>query len=409
MLLIFLEKSMKKTFFIILALSVYLFANQDVVIKQILNNLKSKYASDSRVSVFNYTINSSTDTIKINLEIEKELEIVTVLLVDSLKQYKITNYELQIEKLPNVDLNNKFFGVVTLSVANGRAKPSHASEMVTQALLGTPAKVLKKSVNGDWYFVKLPDNYLCWIEDESITLMDSTEFYKWCSLPKIIFLPEYGHCYEKPKINSYYVSDLVVGNILSIIGEQNNFVKVLFPDGREAFIKKNETKRLEEWVKESKITAENLIKTGKRFLGQPYLWGGTSSKGLDCSGFVKTTFFINGVILQRDASQQALYGAEINDITDISEDFNKLEPGDLLFWGRKPSNIVTHVGMYIGNGKYIHSSGKVKINSFDSRDKIFLQRLVKIFIKAKRYIGNVGSEGIEPITNNYLFQYYFKK
>ena len=93
------------------------------------------------------------------------------------------------------------------------------------------------------------------------------------------------------------------------------------------------------------------------YMGIPYLWGGSSVKGVDCSGFVQSVFFRNGIILARDASLQALHGLPV----DISDGFNRLKKGDLLFFGSKENgdSHVTHVALYLGNNEYINSSGRV--------------------------------------------------
>ena len=87
------------------------------------------------------------------------------------------------------------------------------------------------------------------------------------------------------------------------------------------------------------------------------MWGGSSVKGVDCSGFVQSVFFRNGLILARDASLQALHGSPV----DITAGFGNLRRGDLLFFGSKENGIahVTHVAIYLGNSDYINSSGRV--------------------------------------------------
>ena len=109
--------------------------------------------------------------------------------------------------------------------------------------------------------------------------------------------------------------------------------------------------------------ASSLVQTALQFMGVPYLWGGNSAAGNDCSGFTQNVFFANGLLLPRDARQQALVGKEI-----VPEpDFSNVRPGDLLFFGSKKS--ITHVGLSLGGSDFIHQDSRVnrvRINSFDS-------------------------------------------
>jgi cell wall-associated NlpC family hydrolase len=125
-----------------------------------------------------------------------------------------------------------------------------------------------------------------------------------------------------------------------------------------------------------------------QFLGVPYLWGGTSVKGMDCSGFTKTVFRLNGMELNRDANQQALMGEEVV----VDEQFNNLRTGDLLFFGRKATadrpERITHVAIYVGNKEYVHAPGgaRVRINSFDPAAPNFSQSLLTSFVRARRVL-----------------------
>src|SRR5690606_40781222 len=132
---------------------------------------------------------------------------------------------------------------------------------------------------------------------------------------------------------------------------------------REAYVPTDETQSLESLSGKGVPDWESIRNTAFQFMGRPYLWGGTSGKGVDCSGFTKMVYYLNGLELPRDASQQVRSGVEIP----LDENLSRLEPGDRLFVGYKDKDgkkaRITHVGIHIGDGWRIHASQRVMVQS----------------------------------------------
>ena len=238
--------------------------------------------------------------------------------------------------------------------------------------------------------------------------MDKVAFEAWQKSPKIIYTTQYGHAFEQPTVQALPVSDLVAGDVLQVIGQQNGFYKVSFPDNRVGYISKKETENFNKWLQMSNPNAHQILTTAKTLIGVPYLWGGTSIKGVDCSGCTKSCYFLNGIIIPRDASQQALAGEEVDiyeaDTVSIDKCLKNLKPGDLLFFSSGMSQgkqaKITHTAIYMDNGQFIQSAGFVKISSLmpqaPNNDVHSLKRLVK----ARRMLTNIGKADIIRVSNN---------
>jgi hypothetical protein len=301
--------------------------------------------------------------------------------------------------LPDTVKNNKFMGLVTLSVINLRREPKHASELVSQAILGTPVIILKRE--NFWLLIKTPDNYIAWTEESSVKEMDRSEMTVWRKLGRVIFLENTGWLYDTPSDKSGVVGDLVGGSIIEKTGESSEYIKLALPDGRQGFVKKQKIMDFGDWKRSISCTEEGICNVAATFMGLPYLWGGTSAKGVDCSGFVQSVFFRNGLILQRDASLQALHGKNI----DLTQGLDKLKKGDLLFFGSKRNGTdhVTHVAIYTGNKEYINSSGRVMVNSLDSTQANFSSFKFNSLLSARRIVGVAGDPGIVPVNIHPLY------
>jgi cell wall-associated NlpC family hydrolase len=326
---------------------------------------------------------------------EAKNEIIDCLLNSGLEIYdslKILPDELEVKKR---------WGLVTVSVCNISSKPSFSAEQVSQALMGTPVKVYKES--GGWLLIQTPDNYLGWTNDSGITEMDEAEISAWKQSERVIFTSKSGDIVSETD-KCGIVSDYTAGAIMKKISENRDYYIVELPDGRRGLASRKDAADFDEWCLWVTPDPARLIQFAKSLEGSPYMWGGTSTKAIDCSGFVKTIFFTGGIILARDASQQFLYGEPV----DISS-LDSLRPGDLIFFGHLNDNgteRITHVGMYIGDTEVIHSSGMVRVNSLDSTRANFNGYLVKTMMGARRIIGEVSQKGTESVA---LHKWYVNK
>ena len=357
--------------------------------------VKSEFAPDSRVKTFEpilekvgktMVLKGSTTEIQAKENLIKRMSEENISILDSMVV------------LPDPRLGEKTYGITNLSVINIRMKPGYAEESGTQTLLGMPLRILENK--GGWLRIQTPEGYLAWVTEKSVVSVDKNEFEKWMKSPKWIINTYYTILRSEPKDNSTVVSDGVWGGIVVKDGQKGKYYKVILPDGKTAYLLKEHAEDFNKWIESRNPNPENIISTAKGFLGFPYMWGGTSIKGMDCSGFTKTTFYLNGIILERDASQQAYTGVNI----DITNGLDNLTPGDLLFFGRKATlekkEKVSHVAIYLGNGEFIHCATYVRINSLLPNTPNYYEGSTRL-IRAQRILGNQDTgNGIVSISNH---------
>lgn len=349
----------------------------------IIKEVQQKYAPDKRVAIFNVSlIEEGTHAI---LKGEVENESAKNELLARFREEKSSILD-SIQILPAENLGTGKWGIVTVSTANMRVDPREGAELGTQALMGTIVKIWKR--HRGYVYAQTPDKYLGWADPDQMHLVTEQQAEEWNKAKKVFVTSMYELVRREPNPQSLPVCDITAGGVLKDLGTKNGWTKVELADGQTGFLPSASVIDHAAWGTKLKPTPENVERTGKFLMGAPYLWGGTSIKGVDCSGFTKTVFLLNGVQLNRDANQQADQGVEV----EPGEKFENLKKGDLLFFGRKAeegkAERIVHVGIYLNDREYIHSSGKVQINSFDPDSPIFNKYNLERFVRARRVIAS---------------------
>lgn len=287
-----------------------------------------------------------------------------------------------------------------ISVACLRTRPGHSAEMASQALMGMPLRVLDNE--GEWLRVQTPDGYISWVVNNSVAMKTPEQMAEWRRARRLVVTSPYQvRAYRDAKASGMrdVVTDLVCGDIVegSLDKKSHGRVQITLPDGRTGWCEASALTPIEEWSVQD-FNADVILDMAYSMEGTPYLWGGTSPKTLDCSGLAKVSYLANGIILMRDASQQATTGTRIE-----AADWRQCKAGDLLFFGNPKTGRVTHVAIYDHDGDYVHSSGRVRRNSVNPDSPIYL---TTPFLHAVRIDGNIGTRGITAVRNHpWYFDY----
>ena len=354
-----------------------------------IQSIQKTLVPDSRLAILDILINDTTQPI-ITVKGETNLPDGKIAIIKLLNSRGI-HFVDSIRLLPEASLGDNVWGLATLSASNVRLQPDHASELVSQALMGTPLKVL--DFEDGWYRIQTPDYYIGWMDGSGLALFTDVEMDRWKKSERYIFNKISGNAFDSPKHISSVVTDLILGDLFEVEGVVKGFLKIRVPDGRSGFVKKKDCLSWQDWTGRTP-DVQSVISVARQLLGVPYMWGGTSCKTVDCSGLTKTSYYSQGIILARDASQQARYGEH--------PDFNTIgaiQPGDLLFFGRTVEQ-VTHVGLYMDSGSYIHASGLVRINSIDPKNPAYNVTERKNLVSASRILNSLNTEGIVLVKDH---------
>lgn len=248
--------------------------------------------------------------------------------------------------------------IVSAPICPLMTRPSRQCERGDEALFGMILEVLEDTRTG-WYRVETPYRYFGYAPAECL-LFGENNVERWSALPKRVVRKGICDVLAGPEVECWAQVTLTRGALVSPKGgpNENGWQKVVLPDGREGYTKCSflgeyyeKPAYPDEWSLRKAVT-----ETALTYMGTHYRWGGKTPIGIDCSGLTSMSYLLNGVVIYRDA--QIREGFPLHEIPRADS-----QPGDLLFF---PG----HVAMYLGEGKYIHSTAKngsdgVVVNSLD--------------------------------------------
>ena len=235
----------------------------------------------------------------------------------------------------------KAFGICLQNLVAVRQQPSHRSEMTTQLLFGELVLVIDEL--DSWFLiVSAHDDYEGWVDFRQVTLLDEDEFTR----VKGEDLACLTSCHGRVVAEGLPAVNVLIGSKFPGLNDKQ------FVVADRTFVVAGETV-----CPSSQLNIKNVIQDAMKFMGSPYLWGGRSLFGIDCSGLVQVVFGMNGISLPRDSAMQARIGQSIDFVSEA-------ETGDLAFFENQDEEIV-HVGIMLDNKTVIHASGEVRIDGID--------------------------------------------
>ncbi len=282
---------------------------------------------------------------------------------------------------------------VRIPVACIRDGAGHSTELISQAILGTPLRILDE--DGEWLHIQSPDGYEGYMNISSVARKSVEEMELWrksdryvsISLPEVKLTKDSTLALNPENI----ISEVTLSSILEGEALNDSILLLTLPDGRKGYASSSQFLPAVHWATQP-LDTDSVVARAYWLMGTPYLWGACSTKSVDCSGLVRVSYFANGILTLRDARQQIEIGKRIE-----PEDFDQLQRGDLLFFSSQPDGRISHVAIYDRDGRYIHSSGLVKSNEMIPDDPDFGNRYYR---GASRISGMEDTPGIIRMINH---------
>jgi len=241
--------------------------------------------------------------------------------------------------------------VVVAAVENMYAAPDEGAEVVSQATLGQVVDVLQTS--GAFDRVRTPDLYEGWLPRAAVSPYADGAAPRYARAGRVVEVTSLmAYLYRNADVETARPltgAPLTTRLEVAADGPGEDWLAVRLPSGEMAYVQVGDVKAVDPAAPRRRGSPEEVLATARRFLGVPYLWGGMTARGLDCSGLVSRVYLANGVMLPRDADLQ--FDSPVLAPVERAA----LQPADLVFFGRGPKAI-THVGLYVGDGRFVSAT-----------------------------------------------------
>jgi cell wall-associated NlpC family hydrolase len=241
--------------------------------------------------------------------------------------------------------------VILSTVENMYSAPNPDKDVVSQALLGQLVSLLE--TRDAFARIETPDHYTGWVAAGGLFEYVDPKAPRYAARGPVAEVTSLmANLYRDADVTSARPkSQAPLGARLEVVkpaeDPQKRWVTVRLPSGETAFVQSGDVRLGEADAPRARGSEADLVATARRFAGVPYLWGGMSVQGIDCSGLTSRVYAVNGIDLRRDADMQ------FDDPRAQPVERGALRPGDLLFFGQKK---ITHVGMYVGDGRFINAT-----------------------------------------------------
>jgi hypothetical protein len=337
-----------------------------------IESVRQQFVPDVRSGVFDVVAEQSGGNVVLRGQ-STNPEAITEL-VSQLRGQGVTALD-EVLRLPDPTLGDSRFALVRSAVTPVYAEPRLPAPQISQLVLGMRVELLARSAD-NWFRIRGEDGYIGWVYGGYLQTGDDEWAFAWergSSGEPVVSLGA-----ELVDSEGRVLTRLPWGARLS-----RHSGALHLPDGRSGIVGDGDVidvDRLSDWFP---LRGESVARTARRWVGAPYLWGGVTVNGVDCSGFTQAVMWMHGIALPRDSDLQARTGTGVALELDLAE----IRPGDLLFFA-EPGARVSHVAISLGGPLIIHSAlgnGGVHINDLNG-DLPFEQRLAAMLVSARRML-----------------------